>query len=170
MIDQPIPGDLTIRPVAGDDANSMAAIYNYYIRETVVTFEEQSVSPGELQRRIKNVEAKRMPWRVAEADGLVGYAYATIWKSRPTLRPTAELSLYFKPDAAYAGPPLLTDLLEQLKDRGLREVIVGIALPDSNRVALFEASGLKKVAHIADAAMKFGRWIDVGYWQGPAGR
>ena len=48
----------------------------------------------------------------------------------------------------------------------------GIALPNDASVALHEKFGFRKVAHFREPGVKFGRWIDVGYWQrvlGPPG-
>jgi phosphinothricin acetyltransferase len=45
-------------------------------------------------------------------------------------------------------------------------VLLGcIALPNVASVALHERFGMKKVAHFEEVGFKFGRWIDVGYWQ-----
>jgi phosphinothricin acetyltransferase len=52
-----------------------------------------------------------------------------------------------------------------LRAAGLRTVIAGIAQPNERSVALHERLGFRKVAHFADVGYKFGRWIDVGYWQ-----
>ena len=41
----------------------------------------------------------------------------------------------------------------------------GIGLPNDASVALHEKCGFKKVAHLEHAGFKFGRWIDLGYWQ-----
>jgi phosphinothricin acetyltransferase len=44
-------------------------------------------------------------------------------------------------------------------------VIGGIALPNEASVALHERMGFEKVAHFREVGLKFGQWIDVGYWQ-----
>lgn len=60
---------------------------------------------------------------------------------------------------------LYGSLLDELHDRGIRAAIGGIALPNPASVALQEKFGFEKVAHFAGVGFKFGRWIDVGYWQ-----
>jgi hypothetical protein len=71
------PTDVTIRAATRSDATSIAAIYNHYITETVVTFEEQPVTADELALRLDKVQAAALPWLVAEHQGqLLGYAYA----------------------------------------------------------------------------------------------
>jgi len=43
--------------------------------------------------------------------------------------------------------------------------IGGIAQPNEASVRLHEGLGFRKVAHFSEVGLKFGRWIDVGYWQ-----
>ena len=71
-----------IRIVKDADAARIAEIYNHYILNTLVTFEEQPVTPEEILARIKSITTE-YPWLMYEEDGrVVGYAYATRWKER----------------------------------------------------------------------------------------
>jgi L-amino acid N-acyltransferase YncA len=45
--------NVEIQPATASDAQSLAAIYNHYIRETVVTFEETEVTPQEMGDRVE---------------------------------------------------------------------------------------------------------------------
>jgi phosphinothricin acetyltransferase len=44
-------------------------------------------------------------------------------------------------------------------------VIGGIALPNEASVGLHEKLGFRKAAQFTEVGLKFGRWIDVGYWE-----
>jgi L-amino acid N-acyltransferase YncA len=162
------PPDVTIRDAAPDDAGALAAIYNHYILNTIVTFEETPIEAAEMARRVRAVQDASLPWLLAEGDGRVtGYAYAGPWKPRVGYRFTVEISAYLDPDAGGRGlgSALYTRLFERLQDRGIRCIIGGIALPNDASVALHEKFGMRKVAHFERNGIKFGRWIDVGYWQ-----
>ena len=63
------------------------------------------------------------------------------------------------------GSQLYAALFPQLRAQGVHAVLGGIALPNAASVALHERCGLEKVAHLREVGFKFGRWIDVGYWQ-----
>jgi len=66
-----------IRLAAPSDAAAIAEIYHHYIKETVVTFEEEPVTAEEITRRIEEVRSASLPWLVVEEGGhVVGYAYA----------------------------------------------------------------------------------------------
>ena len=70
--------DIAVRAAVVGDAAVVANIYNHYIAETVITFEEDEVHDWEMARRIEEVQAATLRWLVAEWDGrIVGYAYAT---------------------------------------------------------------------------------------------
>ncbi|WP_075792576.1 arsinothricin resistance N-acetyltransferase ArsN1 family B [Massilia putida] len=157
-----------IRPASPLDAARICGIYNHYVTTTTVSFEEEPVAEPEMARRIADVAAAGLPWLVLVVDGaLAGYAYATKWRVRPAYRHSVESSVYL--DRAFAGRGfgrmLYGALLDALRGRGLHLVIGGIALPNDASAALHEALGFRKVAHFSEVGKKFGRWLDVGYWE-----
>jgi L-amino acid N-acyltransferase YncA len=156
-----------LRPCTTADAAALCDIYNHYVRETVVTFEEAPVNEAEMARRITDVTS-HLPWLVWESDaGLLGYAYATAWKSRAAYRHSVESSIYLAPQATGQGigTRLYQALIAALREQGLHCVIGGAALPNPASVALHERLGFTQVAEFRQVGFKFGRWIDVAYWQ-----
>lgn len=157
-----------IRPATAQDAEGIAGIYNHYIANTIITFEEQTVAPEDMAERIGAVDSAALPWLVAERDGrLLGYAYAAPWKTRSAYRFSVETTVYLDPEARGQGigSRLYEALLANLGERGVRAAIGGVALPNPASVALHEKLGMKKVAHFEQVGFKFDQWIDVGYWQ-----
>jgi phosphinothricin acetyltransferase len=157
-----------IRPATPADAARICAIYNPYVATTTISFEEEPVDEPGMAQRIADVAAAGLPWLVLEVDGAVaGYAYATKWRARPAYRHSVESSVYL--DQAWAGrgfgKQLYGALLDDLRARDLHLVIGGIALPNAASTRLHEALGFCKVAHFAEVGQKFGRWVDVGYWE-----
>jgi len=157
-----------IRPATASDAGAIARIYNYYIQNTVITFEEQIVSADEIAGRIEAVTSVSLPWLVAEDAGqITGYAYATKWRPRSAYRFSVELTVYLDPECVGKGlgSQLYTALFALLKDKGVHSVIGGVAQPNPASTALHEKFGMTKVAHFTEVGFKFGKWVDVGYWQ-----
>jgi phosphinothricin acetyltransferase len=158
---------LSIRDVTTDDAAQICDIYNHYVRNTVITFEQQPISVSEMQERIASY-ASAYAWLVAERDGkLLGYAYATRWRTRAAYDHTVESTVYVA-DAARGsgvGRPLYMALLDALRKKSIHAVVGCIALPNPGSVALHEKCGFEKVAHFAQVGRKFDQWIDVGFWQ-----
>ena len=138
---------ITIRDATADDAEAIARIYNPYVRETTISFEEAEIDAAEMAQRMRDVAAAGLPWLVAVRGGeIAGYAYATA-------------------QGAGIGRRLYESLFAELRARGVHAVIAGIAQPNEASVALHEKLGMRKVAHFEQVGLKFGRWIDVGYWE-----
>jgi L-amino acid N-acyltransferase YncA len=158
---------VAIRDALSSDAEAICAIYNPHIRETIVTFEEVAVTLEEMRGRIANVSAI-LPWLVAERDGgILGYAYAGRFFDRSGYRFCAMSTIYMHDKAQRSGVGFLlySNLLTRLREKSIRSAVGIIALPNPGSIALHEKCGFKKVGHITEAGFKFGRWIDVGYWQ-----
>ncbi|MBS0321293.1 MAG: N-acetyltransferase [Proteobacteria bacterium] len=157
-----------IRVATADDFGAIAAIYNHYVLHTTISFEEREVPVHEMAARWQAVVDAGLPWLVADVAGEVaGYAYAGPWKARAAYRHSAESTVYVAADRVGRGlgAALYEALFAELRARPLRVVIGGIALPNAASVALHERMGMRKVAHFAEVGFKFGRWIDVAYFQ-----
>lgn len=158
---------MAIREVRAADAPRIAAIYNHYVRETVVTFEEEPVADGEMARRIAETVAG-YPWFVWEADGeIAGYAYASSWKRRSAYRFCAECTIYLAPERTGQGigRALYPALIAAMRAMGLHTAIGGISLPNPASIALHEKLGFVPAGRFTQVGFKFGRWVDVGYWE-----
>jgi L-amino acid N-acyltransferase YncA len=163
-----VPGDAKIRAAAAEDGVALAGIYNYYIENTVVTFEETPVSAADMTARVEEVTAAGHPWLIAQSSaGICGFAYAGRWKGRCAYRHSVETTVYLEPSAVGRGigTALYAALIAQLTDIRCHAMIGGIALPNVASVALHEKFGMRQVAHFPEVGFKFGRWVDVGYWQ-----
>lgn len=156
-----------IRHVTTSDAAALAAIYNPYVLDTVITFEEQPVTGEAMATRILNI-SRDYPWLIFERNGrCLGYAYAGPWKERSAFRFACETSIYLAPTAQGhgVGTKLYRALLEELTREGKHVAIACIALPNLPSVTLHEKLGFRKVGHFPAVGVKFNRSIDVGYWQ-----
>jgi len=156
-----------IRTVKLEDAYEISEICNYYILNSVVTFEETPVAVEKMREKIQSINSK-LPWIVYEKDQQVlGYAYASEWKSRCAYKYSVESAVYLKQGEMKkgVGTILYTELIEQLINMDFHAVIGGIALPNEASIALHEKFGFEKVAHFKEVGYKFEKWIDVGYWE-----
>jgi phosphinothricin acetyltransferase len=159
---------IEIHPASAEHADAIARIYNHYIATTCVTFETEAVSAAEMALRVAEAKSAELPWLVArDGDDVVGYAYASKWRSRHAYRFSVESTVYLDParTGQGIGRTLYAALIEKLRTRALHAVIGGIAQPNDASVALHERLGFRKVAHFEEVGFKQGRWVDVGYWQ-----
>jgi phosphinothricin acetyltransferase len=158
---------MMIRPVKTADAPAICGIYNHYITNTAVSFEEDPVSTAEMEGRIRTITAK-YPWFVWEEGGeALAYAYVNTWKERAAYRYAAELSVYVRPgkEGQGLGGKLMTHLLEAVNKMEIHTLVSGITIPNERSVALHEKFGFQKIAHFNEIGFKLDRWQDVGYWE-----
>jgi L-amino acid N-acyltransferase YncA len=157
-----------IRSATQSDAAALAQIYNHYILNTIITFEEEAISASEMAERIAEVQKYTLPWLVLEeGEVLLGYAYASRWKARSAYRFSVETTVYLAQGQGGHGygTQLYARLFAELAACGVHAAIGGIALPNPASVALHEHFGMDKIAHFKEVGFKFGQWIDVAYWQ-----
>jgi Sortase and related acyltransferases len=158
---------MNIRPCESIDIEKVKEIYNFYIDNTVITFEDVPLSTLEMSTRISTY-TNSYPWLVCEVGGVVrGFAYAARWKERSAYKNTVEVSVYLESDFSGNGygTALYAGLFKALEPFNLRVILGCIALPNQSSVKLHEKLGFIKVAHFSGVGRKFGRWLDVGYWQ-----
>lgn len=156
-----------IRKAESSDAEQICGIYNYYIEQTLVTFEHRPLLPFEMEERIR-LTTEKFPWIVMEENGeIIGYAYATKWRERYAYRFVVETTVYLKNDITGKGygAMLYSELIGQLKQRGFHSAIGCISLPNDASVKLHERLGFKKAAHFNEVGFKFNQWVDIGFWQ-----
>ena len=156
-----------IRDAIATDAVRIAEIYNYYINETVITFEESEVDADEMTRRMDATTSRGYPYLVIENAGrVVGYAYADQWRTRVAYRHSVESAIYLDCDQQGRGfgKALYQHLIDQLRQMGSVHVVVGgIALPNPGSVKLHQQLGFRNVGIHREVGRKFGRWIDVQF-------
>ena len=156
-----------IRHVTTNDAADICMIYNNFVEDSRVSFEEETISIDEMKDRI-NENSSQYPWLVYEADGKVqAYAYASLWKARSAYRYTLESTVYASPNLSHkgVGTQLYRKLFDELEGRFVRSVMAVIALPNPASIGLHEKMGFEKVAHFKEVGFKQDEWIDVGCWQ-----
>jgi phosphinothricin acetyltransferase len=157
----------TIRPATADDLPAVNAITNWAIAHTHAHFATEP-EPLEDTAGAFEAAADRHPWLVAEADGaVVAFARAKPWNPRGAYAHSVEISAYVLPDhhARGIGRALYDRLLDDLRARGFRQAVAGIALPNDASVRLHESIGMHHVGTFERIGVKHGVERDVGYWQ-----
>ncbi|MDR2920612.1 MAG: GNAT family N-acetyltransferase [Tannerella sp.] len=156
-----------LRKVTSEDAGAIAQIYNYYVKNTDITFETEQVTESEMRRRILEISDKYPYFVYEESGNIVGYCYASLWKKREAYHNTVESTVYI--DSSFHGKGigrlLMDTLLNELKRLQIHAVIACITLPNPPSVKLHERLGFKQASCFKEVGYKFERWIDVGDWQ-----
>jgi phosphinothricin acetyltransferase len=161
---QPPSNEITIREAAASDLNQIVEIYNYYIRNSVVTFDLEPMSLDEWQHKFEWVLSLQLPFIVAQSAGgeILGFAYVAPWRQKAAYRRTVEDSIYLRPAAIgkRVGTKLLGEIIDRSKASGVKEIVAVISDKGAeSSIALHESFGFKHQGHLAKVGFKFGRWL-----------
>ena len=158
---------ITIRDASINDAKELLNIYDYYVRNTAITFEVATPSIDEFQARMKDV-MQHYPYIVIERDGRIeGYAYAHLFVGREAYAWSCETTIYIRPEVQKCGMGrMLYEALEdRLKAMGIINLYACIADPEeedeyltSNSTDFHKHMGYKTVGVFKNCGRKFGRW------------
>lgn len=157
-----------IRDISLADAKQIADIYNYYIRQTIITFEEEVVSTQDIEQRIKKVTAKGYPFFVYEENGIiVGYAYLSNWRERSAYDITLETSVYLNHNSIGSGigSVLYKELIVRAKKINIHSLIGVISLPNDESRKLHKKFNFELIGNFKESGKKFDKLIDVEFWQ-----
>ncbi len=157
-----------IRPYTPQDLAAIIAIYNHYVEKEIATFEEVALTESEMAARLNTI-AQEFPVLVLEdAQGrCIGYAYGNHFKPRSAYRFTVETTIYLAPERQQrgAGTRLYQALLDALAAQGIREVLGVLTQPNPASEALHRKLGYQHRGTLQAVGFKFGRWLDVAFWQ-----
>jgi phosphinothricin acetyltransferase len=142
----------------------MLEIYNHYVANSTVTFDEDALTLAEMRKKYKIVADLGYPWLVGISPrGVVlGYAFVTPYRAKAAYRFTVENSIYLGPASTGKGlgAALMKELLARSKAAGIKEVVAVIADRGADAsIALHERFGFKSIGHMGRVGFKFGRWL-----------
>jgi L-amino acid N-acyltransferase YncA len=153
------------------DILAIAEIYGHHVRHGVATFEIDPPDANEMARRRTEVLQRGLPWLVAEIEGSVlGYAYATQYRSRAAYRFTLEDSIYVHPMhmSKGIGKLLLPELIARCQEVGARQMVAVIGDTDHPAsIKLHARFGFRHVGVLQAVGFKFDRWLDTVLMQRP---
>jgi len=160
---------LAIRPATLADIPTITRIYAHAVKTGTASFELAPPDEAEMTARMQALLDGKFPYFVAAVDGKVaGYAYASLYRTRPAYRFTLEDSVYIDPamQRRGIGKALLLKLIEASTALGCRQMIAVIG--DSSQAAsigLHKACGFEPAGNLKNIGWKFGRWLDTPLMQ-----
>ena len=164
---------MNVRPGAENDLEVINEIYNHYVTQTHITFDDEPVTMGTRRDWFSHYdEAGRHRVFVAtDLDRVIGFATSSRFRPKPGYLTSVETSIYLARDSTGkgAGTKLYTELFRSLVGQDLHRAYAGIALPNPASIALHEKFGFKRVALYTEQGRKFGRYWDVAWFEKPLG-
>ena len=152
------------------DAERLLEIYDYYVKNTAITFEYTTPTIEEFRGRMEKTMQK-YPYLVAEKDGVIaGYAYAGAFVGRAAYDWSCETSIYLDKNARKCGigKTLYAALEKELKKMGILNMYACIGYPAEEDEYLTKNSadfhshiGFTQVGEFHKCGYKFGRWYNM---------
>jgi phosphinothricin acetyltransferase len=155
---------IRVRDAALTDVSIITEIYRESVLNGIGTYELEAPSETEMTSRFNTIIAQNYPYLIAEDEngGVLGYAYASPFRTRPAYRYLAEDSIYVSADARGlgVGAILLDALLSRTAELGIRQIVAVIGGANPASVALHEKAGFKHTGLMPASGLKFGKWVD----------
>ena len=155
---------IELRAATSADVKHITEIYNYYVINSVVTFDIEKSTEETWLDKLEYLNGLGLPFIVAQSasGNVLGFAYVAPWRAKAAYRRTVENTIYLRPAAIgkRLGTRLLAELIERSKAAGVKEIVAVISDKGADTsIALHEAFGFKKQGHLAKVGFKFNRWL-----------
>lgn len=159
-----------IRDATAADLPAVAAIYTHYVLRTTTTFNTEVRTPAEWTSRFSETDPAQGHYvLVAVAnDNVVGFIESRQFRQKQAYARSVELSVYVAPDTLGQGygSALMDALVTRLTDNpDVHRLYAVIALPNDASVALHERAGFVHRGTLTETGFKFGRYLDVAYYE-----
>ncbi|MGB4780103.1 N-acetyltransferase family protein [Microbacterium sp.] len=166
------PFSFEIRPVADADIPHIREIYNYYVTNSVVTFDEKKWSLKQWREKAAYLQKIGMPFLVAQSPTgqILGYALVQPMSTKSAYRYSVENSIYLGHAATGKGlgRALLEALIAACEEAGIHQMVAIISDKGAEAsVALHQRLGFVEVGRMGRVGFKFGRWLGTIYLQKP---
>ena len=159
-----VPFEYSIRDARLEDMPDVREIYNHYVANSTVTFDEVAQSLRETRSKFQHLKKLGMPYLVAESPSqqILGYAYVYPWKEKAAYRFTVENSIYLRAASPGKGlgRVLMGELITASKAAGLKEIIAVIADKGAEAsIKMHRDFGFKEIGRMGKVGFKFERWL-----------
>ncbi len=164
------PFSYEIRAVREADVPDIREIYNYYVTNSVVTFDEKKWTLAQWREKVAHLHKLGMPFLVAQSPSgqILGYALVQPMSSKSAYRYSVENSIYLGQAATGKGlgRALLVALIAASEEAGIHQMVAIISDKGAEAsVALHEKMGFVEVGRMGRVGFKFGRWLGTIYLQ-----
>jgi L-amino acid N-acyltransferase YncA len=150
-------------------AEAILDIFNEAIVNSTALYEYEPRAPHSMLGWFGSKAAGHYPVIGAiDARGkLLGFASYGSFRDRPAYKYSVEHSVYVHKDHRRQGlgAALLTELIEKARGQQYHVMVGGIDLANGGSIALHERLGFFHAGSIKQAGFKFGRWLDLGFYQ-----
>ena len=144
-------------------------ILNEAIVNSTALYDYQPRQPESMAAWFRAKQVGRYPviGAVAEDGRLMGFATYGTFRAWPAYKYSVEHSVYVHKDhrGKGIGIALMGQLIDTARNQQYHMLIGGIDLANRGSVAIHERLGFSHAGTIKHAGFKFGRWLDLAFYQ-----
>ena len=157
-----------IRDAKSSDLDNILEIYNDAILNTTAVYDYKAHTLEDMLIWLENKKNAGFPVIVFEEDSLVlGFATFGPFRLWPAYKYTIEHSVYVHKD--YRGKSIGTKLVQHLikiaNDQEYAMIVAGIDSSNRGSLLMHEKLGFTNCGIIRKVGYKFGRWLDLIFYQ-----
>jgi L-amino acid N-acyltransferase len=150
-------------------ANAILDIFNDVILTSTALFDYRARTPDDMAAWFKAKAQGDFPVIGAVAAGgrLAGFASYGTFRAWPAYKYSVEHSVYVHRDhrGQGLGRALMERLLARAEQQQYHLMVAGIDAANSASIALHVALGFSHAGTLSQAGFKFGRWLDLAFYQ-----
>jgi len=150
-------------------AGAILALFNHAIETSTALYDYRPRPPESMGPWFAAKRQNNWPVLGLEDEGgqLLGFASWGAFRAWPAYKYTAEHSIYVHHGqrGRGLGQCLLQALLDEAQARGLHTLVGGIDVANGASIALHTRLGFEHAGTIRHAGFKFGRWLDLAFYQ-----
>ncbi|AXM95044.1 N-acetyltransferase family protein [Pseudomonas plecoglossicida] len=150
-------------------AEAILDIFNHAILNSTALYDYKPREPSSMVEWFAGKRRGNLPviGYEDEQGRLLGFASYGPFRDRPANKYSVEHSVYVHHECRGMGlgKRLLGDLIELAIERDVHVMVGGIDLANQASIALHERLGFEPAGVIREAAYKFGRWLDLAFYQ-----
>jgi L-amino acid N-acyltransferase len=150
-------------------AEMILAIFNDAIVNSTALYDYQPRQPESMVNWFKFKEIGNFPviGAIDDSGRLLGFASYGTFRNWPAYKYSIEHSVYVDPADRHKGIgfALMQQLILTATAQQYHTMIGGIDLTNHSSIALHEKLGFVHAGTIQQAGFKFGRWLDLGFYQ-----
>ncbi len=144
-------------------------IFNEVIRNSTALYDYQQRDLDSMRGWFEGKEKNEFPVIGIENsdDELLGFGSYGTFRAWPAYKYTVEHSIYIHKDyrGHGLGRVLMQELIATARQKELHSMIGGIDASNTGSIALHEKLGFKHAGTLYQVGFKFGRWLDLAFYQ-----
>ncbi|SET37301.1 GNAT family N-acetyltransferase [Paenibacillus sp. NFR01] len=142
-------------------------IYNYYVRNTTVSFHTEELSLEEMRQSALSGDPRFAAYAIMQGGAMAGYVLIAKHKNKQAYDTSGEISIYLKPDFSGQGigGKALAFIEAQAAKQGFHTLVATVCTDNEPSRKLFARRGYEQSALFREIGRKFGRWLDIASFQ-----